>query len=354
MEAASSAGYQVYGVGVEMREGSKNISPSHLNITTICLLSRKAGLLPKPLRHILTFFELFVRSSWRIINVRPTIIHANDTMVLPIAVFVKFFARARLVYDAHELESDRNGLSKPLGMLTKLVERACWPFVNGLIVVSPSIQEWYKRNIGIKQSEVILNSPVYEENDQPDKGYLREKFGIPQGELVFIYVGILGRGRGIDLILDAFEAVQGAHVVFLGYGEYVDRLNERARTHVNVHVHEAVEHNKVVEVASSADVGLCLVQNVSLSDYYCLPNKLFEYAFANLPVLASDFPDIRRVVDDYSLGRCVELSSESVRSGIKWFIENHENLNPPKKDIRSLSWQDQERKLLKFYQDIIQ
>lgn len=354
MEAASIGGYQVFGIGVEMREGSKNTSPSHLRVTTLRLLSRAAVFLPKPLRHFLTFLELFFRCSWCTINVRPSIIHANDTMVLPIAVFLKLLCRARLVYDAHELESDRNGLSKPLGIVTKLVEKVCWPFVNGLIVVSPSIQDWYNHNIGLKTSEVILNSPVYEVSDQPNKRYLRDKFGISQGELIFIYVGILGHGRGIDLILDAFEAVQGAHVVFLGYGEYVDRLNERARIHVNVHVHEAVEHNKVVEVASSADVGLCLVQNVSLSDYYCLPNKLFEYAFANLPVLASDFPDIRRVVDDYSLGRCVELSSESVQSGIKWFIENHENLNPPKRDIRSLSWQDQERKLLKFYQDIIQ
>ena len=354
MDAAKRRGYMVYGAGIELNEGSKNVDFANPGIKTIRLFSRKFTLFPRSMRHLLTFVEFFLRSFARSIKIRPDIVHANDTLVLPIGVAVKLFTGARLVYDAHELESDRNGLSKPLGMLTKILEKACWPFVNGLIVVSPSIQAWYDRNIGIKRSEVILNSPVYEAGAQPDKRYLREKFGIPEGDLVFIYVGILGRGRGIDLILDAFETVQGAHVVFLGYGEYSDMLNECARTRVNVHVHEAVEHKCVVKVAGSADVGLCLVQNVSLSDYYCLPNKLFEYAFANLPVLASDFPDIRTVVEEYSLGRCVELSPETIRSGINWFVENRDSLNPPSKDIHSLSWQDQERKLLCFYQDIIQ
>lgn len=141
-------------------------------------------------------------------------------------------------------------------------------------------------------------------------------------------------------------------MIFLGYGEYLERLEEIAKSEPNIHLHQAVEHHKVVEIASSADVGLCLVQNVSLSDYFCLPNKLFEYAFAGLPVLASDFPDIRQVVEDYSLGRCVDLTSESLREGIRWFVDERGNVKKPDADIKALSWQEQERKLVEFYKVI--
>lgn len=351
MEAAVHDGYAVHGIGIELSEGSKNVDLQGASIQTLSLLSKALTFLPKFLRHVLTFFELFVRSVVRSIKIRPDIIHSNDTLVLPIAVVVKMFTRARLVYDAHELESDRNGLSNPLGALTKLIEKMCWPFVDGLIVVSPSIQAWYSDNIGEKDSEVILNSPSFKEAPESGSGYLRDRFDIPGDEPIFLYVGILGAGRGIDLILNAFKDIVGAHVIFLGYGDYSEKLQHCAREFKNIHVHEAVEHEKVVEVASSADVGLCLVQNVSLSDYFCLPNKLFEYAFAGLPVLASDFPDIRKVVQEHDLGRCVELTEEGIQDGVAWFLQHRSELSPGK-NLKPLSWQRQQEKLLAFYGNI--
>ncbi|WP_375170188.1 glycosyltransferase [Marinobacter sp.] len=351
IEAAVHDGYVAHGIGIELSEGSKNVDLQGASIQTLRLCSKALTFLPKFLRHFLTFVELFVRSVVRSIRIRPDIIHSNDTLVLPIAVVVKMFTRARLVYDAHELESDRNGLSKPLGALTKLIEKMCWPFVDGLIVVSPSIQAWYSDNIGEKRSEVILNSPSFKEVPESGSGYLRDRFDIPDNEPIFLYVGILGAGRGIDLILNAFKDIVGAHVVFLGYGDYSEKLRQCARECKNIHVHEAVEHEKVVEVASSADVGLCLVQNVSLSDYFCLPNKLFEYAFAGLPVLASDFPDIRKVVQDHDLGRCVELTEEGIQDGVAWFLQHRSELSPGK-NLKPLSWQRQQEKLLAFYDNI--
>lgn len=352
MEAASKSGYRVYGIGIELSEGAQNINGQGFEIKTISLMSRNARWLPKPLRHFLTFVELFIRSFSYALRVKPGVIHSNDTLVLPIAVFVKLLTGAKLVYDAHELESDRNGLSKFLGVLTRSVEKLCWPFVNAQIVVSPSIQAWYQENIGEKKSEVILNAPIYEQEREGGSDYLRKRFGIPEHELIFIYIGILGAGRGIDLILEAFKQLSGAHVVFLGYGEYVGMLKDFESQYKNVHVHEAVEHGRVVEVASSADVGLCLVQNVSLSDYYCLPNKLFEYAFAGLPVLASRFPDIQTLVDDHSLGLCVDLDPESISYGVQWFLDNWPRPARQPEDLHSLSWQEQEVKLINLYESL--
>ncbi len=354
--AQSNSTYNMSGIGVKLDEGAYNArNIESINIFSISLRSRKWKFIPTVLRHICSLFELTFKMLFKGVKIKPEIIHCNDTLVLPLGVILKFFTGARLIYDAHELESDRNGLTKTLSKMTLVGEKILWKFIDALIVVSPSIERWYKDNIGEKYSEIILNSPVLEENTSTiDKKYLREYFSIPKESKIFLYIGILGDGRGIDLITEAFKNSDlKSSLVFLGYGKLSDELKKLAKEYPNIYVHDAVAHEKVVSVAQSADVGLCLIQNVSLSDYYCLPNKLFEYCFAEIPVLASDFPDISQTVVKYNLGKCTKLDSQSIYEAIKEF-ENIEEL--PKinaSDLYELSWEAQEKKLIKLYNRLI-
>jgi glycosyltransferase involved in cell wall biosynthesis len=221
--------------------------------------------------------------------------------------------------------------------------------------VSPSIEQWYKEHIGKKYSEIILNSPILEKNVSfDDTSYLREHFSISEDSKIFLYIGILGQGRGIELITDAFKNNNlKSSLVFLGYGELSEELKMLSKEYPNIYVHDAVPHEKVVPVAKSADVGLCLIQNVSLSDYYCLPNKLFEYCFAEIPVLASDFPDISKIVKQYGLGKCSTLDSESIYKTIKVFEEMETLPKINADDLYPLSWGAQEEKLIKLYNKLI-
>lgn len=351
MRSAYHNNFDVYGVGMSLNEieTEKSKDIDYLNVMTLNIISNRIKSLPKPIKHTLTLLEFLAKSTLYSISLKPDIIHCNDTLVLPIGVFIKFFTKSKLVYDAHELESNRNGLSKNLGKATLLVEKKLWKYVDGLIVVSPSIQKWYIDNIGHKKSTIVLNSPVFESLPNVKSTYLRDKFSIPKDDKIFIYIGILGTGRGIDLILESFKNVDNAHVVFLGYGDYFERLAELEKLHSNIHLHDAVEHHKVVEIASSADVGLCLIENVSLSDYYCLPNKLFEYIFGGLPVLASNFPDISYVVEKYSLGVCVDLDTQSIKEGIDSFASESSSFDIEQHNLSDLSWQKQESNLISLY-----
>jgi glycosyltransferase involved in cell wall biosynthesis len=353
MQSAITNGYSVYGIGIRLSEGSTASNVDLDNVTALNIRSKKLVFLPDFLRHFFTLIEFFFKTVVIAVKVRADIVHCNDTLVLPVGCIIKVLTRARLVYDAHELESNRNGLSPLLGKMTLLAEKFCWSLIDGLVVVSPSIEAWYEREVGSKRSIVVLNSPVYDATSLCEgNDYLRERFQITQDSKIFIYVGILGEGRGIDLITKSFESNPQSHVVFLGYGEYREKLDTLCARSANIHIHEAVEHSKVVEIASSADVGLCLIQNVSLSDYYCLPNKLFEYAFAGLDVLASNFPDISKIVSDYSLGVCVDLNEESIENGIAEFESRDIKRSDTKPYLHDLSWESQELKLLELYKEI--
>ncbi|MCH7418398.1 glycosyltransferase [Pseudomonas mosselii] len=353
MGALVAAGYKVNGVGVALNEGAHQSSVQfESQIKSIKTISRKLLFLPRTLRHIASLIELVFKMLPYAIWQRPNVVHCHDTLVLPLGVVVKLLTGAKLVYDAHELESDRNGLSRMQGALTFGVEKLLWRFVDALIVVSPSIESWYRERFGPKPTAVILNSPLISQAGTHNQDYLREVFSIPKQHKIFIYVGILARGRGIDLLTEAFSAPDvSSHIVFMGYGDLGSELKHKAAEYPNIHVHAAVPHAQVVSIVQSADFGLCLVQNVSLSDYYCLPNKLFEYCFAGIPVLASDFPDISAVISEYGIGQCCKLDVDSIRGAIRALESSKVSFRFS--DLYPLSWQAQEHKLLTLYQQAL-
>jgi glycosyltransferase involved in cell wall biosynthesis len=142
-----------------------------------------------------------------------------------------------------------------------------------------------------------------------------------------------------------------SHIVFLGYGELVSKVVEHSEVYKNIHYMPSVPHHEVVKVAKSADIGLAMIEAVSLSDYYCLPNKLFEYAFSGLFVITSDFPDMKQIVDEYDLGITCAVEKTALMELIKEL--SNKECSASKKDLYKLSWQYQEELLLKVYEKIV-
>jgi glycosyltransferase involved in cell wall biosynthesis len=347
--------YRILGIGFELDEGAAtNLDQRKFEVITRRLHTRKLRFQPRFLRYALNFIEL----SWVLfrlaIQFKIAVVHCHDTLVLPAGWLIKKVSRCKLVYDAHELESDKNGQSKLLSQGTLLIEKFCWPQIDLLISVSDLILQWYQLNLGEKPTVLCLNSPVITENinSSIDGGidnydYFHRLYDIKSESLVFIYLGILGAGRGIEIYLDAFSKADDAHIVFIGYGMLESKIREYSKLYKNIHFHKAVNHDQVVKLVSSADYGLCLIENISLSDYYCLPNKLFEYCFAGLPVIASNFPEIRNVVEVYNLGVCCAPNLESLCDVLEVIIQTRPKYVAT--DIASLSWYTQARRLTEFY-----
>lgn len=313
--------------------------------------SRLFSFLPRAARYALELIEFTIKIVKKGRHIRPNIVHCHDTFALPAGWLLQKLCSSKLVYDAHELESNKNGQNILLSKATLLIERFCWPQIDLLVSVSDSITDWYMKNLGIKPSVLVLNSPVLAISDKArdsDTRYFNQQFNIPSEHLVFVYLGILGSGRGIETCLHAFAAgPSNAHVVFIGYGLLETQIKDAAQKHSNIHFHPPVRHDEVVSLVSNADYGLCLVENVSLSDFYCLPNKLFEYSFAKIPVLASHFPEIAKVVNQYNLGICCDPNPTSVRKTLENIIANKPIFTPA--DISSLSWETQAQRLIDAY-----
>jgi len=310
---------------------------------------------PRSIRHSILLFSITVKYVIKGLIYKPEVVHCHDTMVLPAGVILKIICRSKMVYDAHELESRKNSQGIIVYMMTYLIEQISWRYVDFFITVSPSIVQWYEEKLGLKKNEIILNSPIYMESIKRrlhNESYFRKKYSISDNIKIFLYLGIIGKGRGVEMYLNIFESEGiSSHIVFMGYGDLVDDVINRSKSCNRIHFHPRVEHERVVEISQSADVGLAIIEDVSLSDYYCLPNKLFEYAFAGIPVLASDFPDMKRMIEEYKLGTTTKIDYQSVCDSIIRIQEF--GLSTSDCDLYPISWQNQSNKLLNVYKNLL-
>ena len=109
--------------------------------------------------NFIMYFEIYGKMFFRGVKFSPQIIHANDWHVLPLAVAISKISRAKILYDAHELESEANGVSKEMSRLIRIIEKRCWKHIDTFVTVSPSIASWYEKEYGIKETVLVLNSP---------------------------------------------------------------------------------------------------------------------------------------------------------------------------------------------------
>lgn len=290
---------------------------------------------------------------WRYLPRKPHVVNVHHAETLFLGFLFKILAGSKLIYDPHELEAEKNGYGKVKKKLISFVEKVFVPFANEIFVVNKSISEEYVKRYQCKAPHVLMNVPKLSRQSGHSKP-LRESLCIPADKKICLYLGGLMRGRGIELILEAFSTEFGPDyvVVFVGYGPLQSLIQAYANRNSRIYFYPAVQPEEVLKVAASADVGLCLIESVSLSYFYCLPNKFFEYLFAGIPVVVSPLPEMLRLVNQYKVGVVLgECSAESMFSAISAAAFIDKTLMQEKVElIRAVySWDAQEDVLESVY-----
>jgi len=252
-------------------------------------------------------------------------ISIHNLRLIPMGVILKFIFKAKLIYEPHELETETVEKKNINKFISKLIEKIFIKYFDEIIVVSPSIAEWYKRKYKIKRPLVIYNSRKFDPVEK--KNYFREKFNINNKSKIFLYVGNLNkRGRGIDLIINTFlnENFKNNVVIFMGKGNAVPSIIEASKKNQNIYYHSSVSTNEINYYTSSADIGLCLIENTCLNENYCLPNKLFEYLSGGIPVIVSNLKELKNFINQNQCGYIFNLKNNNLTQ----FIEKNitENL----------------------------
>lgn len=274
------------------------------------------------------------------------ICYCNDLNTLPIGVAKKFLGKCEyVIYDSHEYQRETAGSKGIRRFLIATLEKLLIKYADSTFTVSDSIAHEYEKIYNIKKPTVVLNSLPNTPPPKSDK--LREEFGIEENEKIFLFQGGFTQGRGLETILHSFLHLgEPNHLILMGFGPMLDRVTEYVNSAPNIHFLAAVSPKDVISYTASADAGILFYENTCLNHYYCMPNKLFEYMAAGIPVIASPLFDLQKIVNKYSLGIVAnDFSSAAFTAAVKnMAAKEHyqENLRKARQDF---NWHAQLEKI---------
>ena len=303
------------------------------------------------------YFE-FIFSAFKL-SKNYDVVHCNDLETLAVGYFRKLISRkTKLVYDAHEYELEKSSGSGPaMKWLNRKMEKWFINSSNSVISVSDSIADEYSKIYGIQKPNLIFNCPSKSYYTNTDYDIFREKFNLRKDQNIFIYQGGFSKGRGIELIIEAFLSFEDDKnvVVFMGFGTLTELVKKSCENSNKIFHHEAVSFDEIVKHTKSADWGLITTQNTCLNNYMSLPNKFFEYAMADIPILAFPNIEMKNKIENYNIGLVTKSeSAEDLALAIKEAgIMDKSSFSQGLEKIRSeFNWEKQEEKLIKIYKNL--
>jgi glycosyltransferase involved in cell wall biosynthesis len=289
----------------------------------------------------------------------PDVIHAHDLSTLPLGGRVAKYTGARLIYDSHELEMHRNA-SYPRfvkfrrrQMESKYIRRA-----DRVITVSESIADHLHNDYGIQRPAVVMNAPLFDHAATPERD-LRSDLELEHETPLAVYVGSVTINRGIEEMVRALAYAPELHFATVGprrlttveeVAAVADELGVRDR----LHFVDPVAPQDVVSYVSTAGVSVLPIQNVCLSYYYCMPNKLLESVFAGVPVAVANLLEMRRFVELHGCGVVMdETDPQDIARAVTEVLKNRERyiLSPQAREqlAHNYGWPAQAERLRNVY-----
>ncbi len=244
---------------------------------------------------------------WLVTCTAADVYHAHDITALLPCYLAAIVRRKKLVFDAHELPLVQPHIVKRRvthGLavwLLRLLMHRC----DAAITVSPPLVDVMRGLYGGPRAWVIRNAPLYQALDRSDK--LRERLGLASDTRIALYQGGIQENRSLDILVRAAQYLDPRIViVIMGDGPLAAPLAEMITNDGvgdRVKMLPAVRYQELLSWTASADLGLLLFNpNYSLSIKHSLPNKLFEYLMAGLPILTTEMDAIVDIVRQYDVG----------------------------------------------------
>lgn len=235
------------------------------------------------------------------------------------------------------------------------------PYVDSVITVSDGCAKNLQRMYSLGEVTVVRNIPwaVQEES----KSSVRKDAGLSPETPLIIYIGLASLNRGLEQMLEAMRHLpHNYHFATVGpwnmatLGELNERAEQMGLTD-RFHVLPKVPSTQLCRYISSADVSVLPIQNACLSYWHCMPNKLFESTLAGLPVVVSDFPDMRDFVKKHELGvTCNPQDAEDIARALQHVYQNRNQYNTAQKAARlrqQYSFEAESKRIIALYDALL-
>lgn len=290
-----------------------------------------------------------VRLFLYLMKVPVDIIVSNDLDTLLACWLTSKLRKKTLVFDSHELFTELPELvDRPfVKKFWHLKERLLLPGIKLGYTVSKPIQNYFKEKYN-KDFQLIRNVGMFKHDVE---------FKSIEDEFVIIYQGAVNVGRGLELMLQALQHIEKGRLWVLGSGELLQeltRLSKELKVEDKVIFFGRVELEELAKYTRKAHIGISLEEDLGLNYRYALPNKIFDYIQARVPVIVSDLPVMKSVINDYGIGIVLEdRTPQNLADIVHKFVNDKEKQRQVQQNLelaaRDLCWQREEEKVIMLY-----
>tara|TARA_R110002072_G_scaffold242937_1_gene401942 strand:- start:6630 stop:7754 length:1125 start_codon:yes stop_codon:yes gene_type:complete len=333
-----NAGYEILLIGKK----NENSKPLERNYSTkrISVFFKKG---------ILFYAEFNLKLFFILLFTKKNMLLANDLDTLLPNYLVSLLQRKKIVYDSHELFPEIPELvNRPFAKkFWTVLEKTILPKLKNTYTVCNSIATFYNDKYAT-DFKTIINLPT-------KKGIVKTTFPFNYtDEKIILYQGAINVGRGLELMIETMSFLENCIFVIIGDGDIFESLKEKAITKNLTHkVYFLGRKNpkELHKITPLANLGISIEEDLGLNYRFALPNKIFDYIQANVPILVSDLPEMKSVVLNYKVGEIVTNRDPKKLA--------HQIENLLKKDFtitlekakKSLIWEHQEELLLSIFKE---
>jgi len=301
----------------------------------------------------LFYLEFQIRLLFFLLFRKADLYYSNDLDTLLPSYICSKIKSAKLIYDSHELFCEVPELIEhpTKRKIWKSIERIIFPKLKNIITVNQSIAEIYNKEYS-KDLYIVRNIPISRPINQ---ALSRKDLSLPENKKIIILQGAgINIDRGSEEVVEAMQYVNDAILLIVGSGDVIEtlkKMREELKLEDKVIITGKVPYEQLANYTRIADLGLSMDKDTNLNYRYSLPNKLFDYIHAGIPVVVSPLVEISRVVKDYQIGAIIDshdpqhiaqVISESLQNKQQYSLWK-ENIKKAQKD---LSWENEEKQLL--------
>ncbi len=172
-----------------------------------------------------------------------------------------------------------------------------------------------------------------------------------------VCLGALQADRYCIEMLEAFADFNDLDVQFDLVGYYgrqedkreIEKCLGRLKSD-NIRVLPPIPHKEIYEFLKNYDIGLAFYKNLNLNNYYCAPNKVYDYLQMGLPLISNDYPGLKDVIEKNNVGVCLsDVTPENIRDAVRYIIDNNIFANINEKVRKRYSWENQEQGYLDLF-----
>lgn len=345
--ALHSAGYDLTLVGREKRT-SLTLQPRPYKSIRFKLWFETGPLFYANYNICLFFYLLFHKSNY---------LHANDLDTLLPNYLISKWRKIPLVYDSHEYFTGvPELLERPKVRNTwKNLENWLVPKVDLMFSVNKSLSQKYGNEYQ-REVFVLRNIPFSIDWSKVEP---IQKTWDPNLKVI-IYQGAINKDRGVEEAILAMQYISNAILIIIGDGDVFDEVKALAdilQLQAKVKFTGKLRRDELVRYTRLADLGLCIEKPTNENYIFSLPNKLFDYINAEVPILASHLIEIENIINENQIGGFIENHDpRHIAERINLFFDpNNENYSTWKQNLKTINgkytWENESKKLLNKYED---